>query len=162
MELIINESEIEEQLKKIIADLISKMGFDVEVSVKKISEEEKETFMCDIKTDESSFLIGQFGTNLQSLQHIARVVARKKIPEKVSFVLDVNSYRQEKNDSLIKLAKSLSSQALMEKRAIIMRPMSPYERRIVHLELSKNDLIKTESVGEGEDRRVVIKPADLV
>jgi len=43
-----------------------------------------------------------------------------------------------------------------------MRPMSPYERRIVHMELAKNESVKTESIGDGEDRRVVIKPADLI
>jgi spoIIIJ-associated protein len=43
-----------------------------------------------------------------------------------------------------------------------MRPMSPYERRLAHMALSENEKIKTESIGEGEDRRIVIKPADLI
>lgn len=155
------DGEIEKKLEEIIKELIFKMGFPAEVTVRKKSEDEVETFICDLKTDESNFLIGQYGVNLQSLQHIARVVVRKKIEGKMNFVLDVNSYRQEKNDSVIKLAKSLAEQAIGEKRAVVMRPMSSYERRIVHIELSKDERIKTESIGEGEDRRVVIKPADM-
>lgn len=153
--------EIEKKLEEIVSELISKMGFQSEVSVKKKDEDGRETFTCDLKTDESNFLIGQYGVNLQSLQHIARVVVRKKIEDKINFVLDVNSYRQEKNESVIKMAKDLAEQALSEKRAVVMRPMSSYERRIVHLELSKDERIKTESIGEGEDRRVVIKPVDI-
>jgi spoIIIJ-associated protein len=153
--------EIEKKLEEIVSEHVSKMGFQSEVSVKKSDEDGRETFVCDLKTDESNFLIGQYGVNLQSLQHIARVVVRKKIEDKINFVLDVNSYRQEKNDSVVKMAKSFAEQALSEKRAIVMRPMSSYERRIVHLELSKDERIKTESIGEGEDRRVVIKPIDI-
>lgn len=153
--------EIEKKLEDTVNELISKMGFQAEVSVQKSDEDGRETFICDLKTDESNFLIGQYGINLQSLQHIARVVVRKKLEDKINFVLDVNSYRKEKNDSVTKMAKSFADQALAEKRAVVMRPMSSYERRIVHLELSKDERIKTESIGEGEDRRVVIKPADI-
>jgi spoIIIJ-associated protein len=161
-----NQSEsntAEAILKEVICQLVRRMGFsDCEVAVKKTTEENKETFICDIRTKESNFLIGQYGMNLQSLQHIARVLARKKIAEAVSFVLDVNSYRQEKNESILKMAKNMAEQALLEKRAVVLRPMSPYERRIVHMELSKIEEVKTESIGEGEDRRIVIKPANLI
>lgn len=157
-----NNSSIEKEIEEILKELLGKMGFSCEVEARQTKEDEKEAVLCNLKTDDPSFLIGQYGINLQSLQHIARVIVRKRIPSRVNFVLDVNNYRQEKNESVIKLAKSLAFQAVSERRAVVMRPMSPYERRIVHLELSKNDQIKTESIGEGEDRRVVIKPADLV
>lgn len=149
-----------EEIKKIVSELISRMGFLASVSVKE--SEEDGAIVCDVNTEESNFLIGQYGLNLQSLQHIARVLVRKNAPVRANFILDVNYYRQEKNDSLIKLARSFSEQALSEKRAVVMRPMTPYERRVVHLELSKDDRIKTESIGEGDDRRVVIKPVELI
>lgn len=154
--------EIQANLSEIVKELVEKMGFNCSVEVSATKEEEQETFVCNIKVEESNFLIGQYGVNLQSLQHIARVVARKKISEKVRFVLDVNSYRQERNESIVKFARSMAEQALREKRAIVMRPMSAYERRVVHLELSTNDQIKTESVGEGEERKIVISPLNLV
>ena len=156
-----NNNQSEQALKETIEEIMSKMGFETQVEVKKI-EEETETIICNIKTAESNFLIGQYGVNLQSLQHIVRLIVRKKLSGHTNFILDVNSYRQEKNESLVKMAKSVAEEALTGGRAVVLRPMSPYERRIVHMEMAKNEAIKTESIGEGEDRRVVIKPADLI
>lgn len=154
---------VEEEIKNIVQEMVDKMGFPAEVAVEKTSsEEEQETIICNIKTEESSFLIGQYGVNLQSLQHVARLLVRKKIDDRVNFTVDVNSYRQEKNNSLEKMAREAAEQALREKRAIMMRPMSSYERRVVHMELSKNSQVKTESISEGEERKVVVKPAELM
>ena len=157
------KNNLEEIIKETVQKLVEKMGFLSDVEVKKITQEEdKETIVCNIQTADSNFLIGQYGVNLQSLQHIARLLVRKKTDDRMNFIVDVNSYRQEKNSSIEKLAREMAEQAVREKRAVVLRPMSPYERRIVHLELSKNAQVKTESIGEGEDRKVVIKPADLV
>lgn len=151
-----------EEIKKAIEDLVEKMGFVCEVEIKETIQEEKNILICNIKTEESKYLIGQYGINLQALQHIARVIIRKKTQDKADFILDVNFYRQEKNEAVVSLAKNMAQQALDEKRAVILRPMPPYERRLVHMELSGNSQVKTESIGEGEDRRIVIKPAELV
>ena len=156
-----NES-IEKTIKTTIEQMVDKMGFPSEVEVKKETLDGNETWIFNIKTEESSFLIGQYGVNLQSLQHITRLLVRKKIEERINFTIDVNSYRQEKNSSIEKLAASAAEQCLRENQEIIMRPMSPYERRIVHIELAKNKQVKTESLGEGEERRVVIKPANIL
>lgn len=153
---------LEKTIKDVVTELLNKMGVLAEVTVDVEEEEGKQNIICNITTEESNFLIGQYGVNLQSLQHIARILVRKKISEKINFILDVNQYRQEKNSSIIKMAKSFAEQALTEKRAIVLRPMSPYERRLIHMELSKNPDIKTESIGEGENRKVVVKPADLI
>lgn len=152
--------EQEKEIKEIVGELVSRMGFSAEISLGKADEEG--AIVCDIKTNDSNFLIGQYGANLQYLQHLARLLVRKKVSAKTNFILDVNSYRQEKNESLIRLAKNLSDQAVSERRAVVMRPMSPYERRVIHLELSRDARIRTESIGEGDDRRVVIKPVDLI
>jgi spoIIIJ-associated protein len=157
-----DNTELKEIIKTAIEELLAKMGFPSEVDITTLQEAEKESLYCNVQSAESSYLIGQYGVNLQSLQHIVRVIVRKKTSEKTNFVLDVNSYKKEKNESVLALAKNMAEQCLSEKRAIVLRPMSPYERRIIHLELSKNDQINTESIGEGEDRRVVIKPVDLV
>jgi spoIIIJ-associated protein len=148
---------LEKEIIGIVKELIEKMGFVATTEVRRGEEDDKDMIICDIKTDDSNFLIGQYGLNLQSLQHLARVIIRKRIDEPVNFILDVNLYRQEKNDSIIRLAKNLAQEALMEKKEVVMRPMTAYERRIVHMELSKNDQIETKSIGEGESRRIVIR-----
>lgn len=157
-----DQDQIEVAIKAKITELLEKMGFSCEIEVEKEPEEGKENIIYNIKTEESNFLIGQYGVNLQALQHITRVLVRKITEEKVNFMLDINSYKKNKNFSIIALAKSSADQAIQEKRAIALRPMSPYERRLVHMELSKNSDIVTESIGEGENRKIVIKPADMV
>lgn len=153
--------QAEEKIKKVVQALVEKMGFPCEAEIIASQEGAEKNLICNIKTKESNFLIGQYGVNLQSLQHIARILVKQETSEKVGFILDVNSYRQEKNSSIVRLATEMAEQAVREKRAVVLRPMSPYERRIVHLELSKNSQIKTESIGDGENRKVVISPANL-
>ncbi len=147
-------------IKETVQELIAKMGFKGEIELKTTFDGEKENVICNIKTNESSFLIGQYGVNLQAIQHIARLLVRKKTDDKANFVIDVNSYRQDKNSSIVQMAREMADQAIREKRVVVLRPMSAYERRIIHMELAKNNQVKTESIGEGEDRKVVIKPAE--
>ena len=156
---IIMEEKNREIIKATVEELLAKMGFEASIEITQ-SEDDPLSATCNIQTDtDSNLLIGQGGVNLQALQHIARLLLRKKIEEKIRFVIDVNSYRQEKNQSIIEMANSAAQQAVSERRAVVMRPMSTYERRIVHMELSKNSEVVTESIGEGEGRKVVVKPA---
>ncbi len=150
--------DIKKTIQQVVLDLTKKMNIESEVEMKEVFQGEKENLVCNVKTEESSYLIGQYGVNLQALQHLARVIVRKKTEEKADFILDVNFYRQEKNESISVLAKSMAERVIAEQKAIVLRPMSPYERRLVHMELSSNDQIKTESIGEGEERQVIIKP----
>lgn len=150
-------------IKDSIKELMEKAGFDCEIEVEKNSQEGQENIVCNIKTeDDSNLLIGQFGVNLQAFQHIARLVVRKKIEDKTNFILDVNSYRDQKNQSIIEEAREAAQQSINEGRVIIMKPMSAYERRLVHMELSKNDKVATESVGEGENRKILVKPSNEI
>lgn len=156
--------EVQNQIQEIVGDLVEKMNIECEVDViclENDNKDEKE-LVCNIKTKDSNYLIGQYGVNLQALQHIARLFVRKKINEQINFTLDVNSYRQEKNESVISLAKNIAQRVISEGRAITMRPMSAYERRLVHMELSKNEKIQSESVGIGEERHIVVKPSGLI
>jgi len=157
------QDSLEEIVKATVSELLKKLGFDCEIDVVKEMEDSdvaREIVVCNIKTEESNFLIGQYGVNLQSLQHIARMLVRKKTDDRINFILDVNFYRKEKNSSILVLANNIAQQVLQEKRTITLRPMSPYERRLVHMELSKNTNVVTESIGEGEDRKIIVKPAE--
>jgi spoIIIJ-associated protein len=153
-----------EIIEEIIKELMEKAGFPSEIEIKEQKTEDGEGIICNIKTTEdSNLLIGQYGVNLQAFQHIARLAIRKKLAdEKVSFTLDVNSYRDQKNQSIIEQAKDAAQQAVNEGRVIIMKPMSAYERRLVHMELSNSDKVATESVGEGENRKILVKPVNLI
>lgn len=148
-------------IKKTIEELLEKMGFTAEVSISNSGDDDN--IFCNIETQaDSNFLIGQHGSNLQALQHLARLIVRKHVPEKIRFTLDINGYRQQKNESVVQQAQAAAQEALAQGRAVSMSPMSTYERRIAHMELSKNSAVLTESVGEGEARKIVVKPAGLI
>lgn len=153
------EKDTQELIKKTIESLVQQMGFSGEVEIQKADEEDG--LVCNIITgSDSHFLIGQHGVNLQALQHISRLIVRKNTDEKIKFVLDINDYRKQKNQTVIEQARAAADEAIDQRRAVVMKPMSTYERRIVHLELSKDNRVVTESAGDGESRKVIVKPAD--
>lgn len=146
-------------IEKVLKKLLKAMGFDCKIDIKKETRGDQDDLVCNIKIkNDSNFLIGQHGTNLQDLQYIARLIVRKKIDEKIRFTLDVNSYRQQKNELIIEQARSAAQQAIEKGKAIIMMPMSAYERRLVHLELANKKQVATDSSGEGENRKVIVRP----
>src|SRR4030042_2830602 len=148
-----------EMLKNLIKETLEKMTFtDFTVGVREEVGIEGENLILNIGSKESDLLIGQHGMNLRALQHIIRAISRRKTEEKLRFSLDVNDYRKEKEGSLAELARNLARQAAREKRPVVLRPMGAHERRIIHMELAGNDQVKTESIGEGEERKVVIRP----
>ena len=156
-------------IKDVTEELLKNMGFDAEVVLSKninndeSKDENDQGLVCNISvTDNSNFLIGQHGVNLEALQHVIRLLVRKKTENQPRFIIDVNAYRQQKTQSIIEQAQEASKQALSEKRAIIMKPMSAYERRVVHMELAGDENVNTESVGDGEDRKVVVKSAENI
>ncbi len=148
-------------VKTTIEALLEKMGFPGTVSLAQTDQEDL-SFTISTDNDNSHLLIGQYGVNLQALQHLARLIVRKQLPEKIHFSLDINDYRQQKNQSVIDLAHEAAKEAIAKHYSVVMRPMSSYERRLVHVELLKNSAVVTESIGEGVDRKLVVKPADLL
>ena len=117
-----------------------------------------------IKTQEAGILIGEDGRHLAALSHIVKKITENKMKndglEKFAFFLDVNDYQMKKIEELKNVARVNAQKARYFKREVEMEPMSSYDRRIIHSALSEYFDIKTESVGEGMDRRVVIKPIE--
>lgn len=149
-------------VKSLTEDLLKTIGFEGEVEIIDSNDEDNK-FICNIKTQkDANFIIGQNGDNLQALQHIVRLLVRKQTDENIKFILDVNSYKKDQEASVVELAKSLAKQVASEKKSVVMRPMSAYNRRLVHMVLADNDEVITESTGDDDERRVVIKPTSLI
>lgn len=149
-------------IKDITEELLKIIGFDCEVSIIDDKEDDNRV-ICNIDANkDASFLIGQNGDNLQALQHLSRLLVRKKTDDMIKFILDVNSYKKDQESSILDLANEMAKQAIEERKTIVMRPMSAYNRRLVHMFLSNNQDVITESVGEEGDRRVIIKPRALL
>jgi len=148
-----------ETIKKVIEELLEKMTFSgFTVDVQEESNLGEGNLVFNINSRESDLLIGQYGINLQALQHIIRTIIRRKTREKMKFSIDVNNYSRSKIENLEDLARNMARQAINEKRPVVLRPMTAYERRIIHLTLAGNSQVKTESIEEGEERKVVIRP----
>jgi spoIIIJ-associated protein len=93
---------------------------------------------------------------LEDFEYLVNLISQKKIQQKVW--IDINNYRRERERLITELAKAAAHKAIINKEEIQLPPMNAYERRLVHLEIASHPDLKTESIGEGKDRRVVIKP----
>ena len=115
----------------------------------------------EIQLTESKYLIGKYGVNLSALQHLLRIIVRKRSSEYIPFNVDVNGYCEEQRQAIISSARESAERVAKDKKSIMLRPMNAFERRLVHIELAEIEGIKTESIGYGEDRKVVIRPVSI-
>jgi len=144
-------STIEEATK----EFFQKVGVDGAVQIKA---DEESGISIDITLQEPQLYIGEKGQTLFEIQHILKAIIRKKIPEQQLYIsLDINEYKQNKESYLRELARTAADEVALLKKAKELPPMPPAERRIVHMELSERSDVSTESDGEGELRRVIIK-----
>lgn len=121
-------------------------------------DESRDVIDLDIKLDEPQILIGQQGQTLFEIQRLLRTVLNKKLQKIFYLNLDINDYKKKKIEYLKDMAKNLADQVSLAKEEKSFLPMSAYERRIIHAELSHRDDIITESQGDGFERHIVIKP----
>ncbi len=140
-------------LKEQIQLLIAKMGFP-EAQITIDDEHRKVSIVID---DED--VRTHLPTILPALEHLVNLILRKaKLP---AYVVDLNYYRRERERLIIELAKAAAKKAAMTKGEVALPPMNAYERRLVHVEISTNPDLKTESVGAGRDRHIIIQPTNL-
>lgn len=112
----------------------------------------------DIRGDDLSVLIGRRGETLSALQYITRLIVGKELRHPVAVIIDIEGYRARRERQLRQLARRVASQAVETSRVMTLEPMPANERRIIHIELRDNPEVETESVGEGNRRKVTIIP----
>ena len=110
----------------------------------------------DIKGDDLGILIGRRGQTLASLEYITKLVVVGRLKAWLPLTVDVEGYKKRRRDSLQRLALYLAEQVKSRRSAITMEPMPANERRIVHLTLADDPDVTTQSIGEGDNRKVVI------
>lgn len=148
----------QEIVRKIVAELLEKMGFSATIEVRE-EENDPEGLFCAVQVrEDQNFLIGQYGVNLAAIQHIVRVLVRKQTGEKLNIAVDVNDYFAGKRSLIEKEAEKAAEEALQNDISVALRPMLPYERKIAHSHLAKNPSVTTESIGKGEERKVLVRP----
>jgi spoIIIJ-associated protein len=154
------EKESLQVAQKIAQEFFSKMTFEVELSVS--STGEKMLFL-EINTPDARVLIGERGQTLVEIQQLLNRIVKKQLSEEAIFLdLDINRYKSNKMQHLADLARFMANEAVLIGKEKILEPMPAFERRAIHLELSTRPDIETESIGEGEERRVIIRPLSFL
>ncbi|MDE2785618.1 MAG: Jag N-terminal domain-containing protein [Chloroflexota bacterium] len=138
--------------------ILTAVGADVDVTLRSEHDELAGGPVIDINGPDSGLLIGRRGNTLHSLQFIVQSIVRQQFEEDVRVALDVEQYRQRREDSLREMADRVADRVAQTGRSITLEPMTPSDRRVIHLYLGERDGIRTESVGYGDARKVQIIP----
>lgn len=153
---------ITEVAQGVLEALLTKMGVEasVELQVQPVGGEGEATAPTafDIEGDDLGILIGRRGQTLACLQFILRLIVGHQTNTWVPINIDVEGYKQRRCERLQALAARLAEQVKMRRVPFTLEPMLAYERRIIHLALADHSDVTTESIGEGEARKVVIRP----
>ncbi|MDP3779423.1 MAG: R3H domain-containing nucleic acid-binding protein [bacterium] len=147
-----------DSIKNEIRVLLNSMGFGGDIDAIEMHQGSAVRYSVYVR-GKVSMLIGERGNNLIALEHILKkIISKKNGEEEQRFTLDINDYRMQRLEELKQDVKNAAKEVRLYNRESPLRPMSSFERRIVHLLLAEYPDITTESVGADQERRVIIKP----
>ncbi len=138
--------------------LLRGMGIKSQVVIRPGQGGEGPEFVLDIVGADLGILIGRRGETLRDLEYVTRLIVAQQIHHTVRFAVDVEGYRARRERVLRELAKRMADRVRQNRQPITLEAMPPHERRIVHLTLKEHPTVRTQSIGEGEHRRVMILP----
>ena len=140
-----------------VESLLKDMSIDAEMSV---SEGENGEVRIAINGESAAVLIGHHGETLDSLQYLANLAANKRVNGKkeayTKVSVDVEGYRAKREETLRALARRMAAKVLKYKKSVMLEPMNPYERRIIHSEIQNMEGVSTNSIGSENNRKIVI------
>jgi len=158
------ESDIAEVAKDVLERLLTLMGVagSIVPQDQPIVEGEEATtsIALNIKGEDLGILIGRRGQTLACLQHMVRLIVGHQTKAWVPIIIDIEGYKQRRYQALQIFARRMAEQVGAKEEPFTLEPMSAYERRIIHLTLADHPDVITESIGEGEARKVVILPKE--
>jgi spoIIIJ-associated protein len=153
-------SETQNQAKQILSDIVEHMGIDATIT----AHEEDERVRLEIECDDPERIVGRRGQVLDALQHLVgkmlfrgRALGEDGAPKK-PIVVDADGYRERHAERLRAIAVRMADKVIENQRAMAMDPMSPHDRRIMHMALADKAGVTTRSEGEGDDRHMLIVP----
>ena len=147
------EDETIRYVEQFVKDTLKAMDMDVEITS---SIDKDGALYVDMKGENMGILIGKRGQTLVSLQYLANRVANKHQSGYVRVKLDTENYRARREETLKHLAKNIAHKVKRNRRPVILEPMNPYERRIIHSTLQSDPYVTTHSEGEEPYRKVVV------
>jgi len=156
------EDEVVAISQDFLQNMLDLMGLKTQVEstvVEPDSDNREPTYYFNIEGEDLGSLIGRRGETLEAIQYLVRLVVNRYMHNWPRIEVDVEQYKKRRELSLERLANTLADQAVRDNRTIVMEAMPARERRLVHIALRNRDDAYTESVGEGENRKVSIIPA---
>lgn len=155
--VIVTVKEQEQQSRSDIArdfltTVLRNMGVEAQISI----DEDDENIVIDINGDDIGIIIGRRGETMDSLQYLTSLVVNKDYEDYKRVILNVENYRQKREETLVKLANRLAEKVVKYRKPVTLEPMNPYERRIIHSTLQNHKYVETYSTGEEPKRKVVI------
>jgi spoIIIJ-associated protein len=148
------KEEVIEIVRRLMMGLLEVMGMKAEVEATLRGED----LFLDIMGDKEGILIGKHGRTLESLQFLFNRMVNKQLKEGVKVYIDVNGYKAKRADSLTKMAARLGERVKRAEKALTIGPLNSHDRRIIHLALKEDPALETESLGDGEMKRIRIIP----
>jgi spoIIIJ-associated protein len=142
------------EIKDLVTAVVGEMGFESRIDVYDASG----FIAVDVASDNTALFIGQKGETIDALQYLVNAAVYRKHPFVKRIVLDSEGYRQRRVEAIQGIAHRTARRAIREQRTVELPPMSPSERRIVHVFLKDNPEVTTASEGSGDNRRVRISP----
>lgn len=144
------QEDLSEILDNILGLLLLEGSYDIE--------EKDDMYHVSIQTDEAGRVIGYKGESLEALQLLINQIVSQRSTEFKRVIIDVADWRKNKEEELAQRAKEWANQVLESKKELELEPMSSWQRRVVHVTLQDMEGVESESIGEGRERHLVIKP----
>ncbi len=140
---------------EMLVEILKRMGLNVDVKIRQDDEE----VVLDVTGEETGRVIGKKGQTLDALQFLINKIVNRFPESRRHIVLDSGDYRLRRENGLVSMARREAKRAVQQSRIITLEPMSPRDRRVIHLSLAKFPGVSTRSDGQGSERRVRIIPA---
>ena len=154
-------SDLARTASDILENIVTKLDVDVVVNLRHARDEDVGGPVFDVDGEDAGLLIGRKGETLRALQFLVSFIASKKLNDRVNLFIDVAGYQSRRYESLRALAHRVARRVVDSGEEIPLEAMPPNERRVIHMTLSDNSDVDTASEGTGEDRRVIVQPANL-
>lgn len=147
---------LKKEVTKAAGELIDLLGIEAEVGVEE--DKENDAFRVQLDTKEAGILIGHHGETIDALQFLLAQIVRQRANETKRILVNVGDWRQKREETLKRLARNAVDKVKQTGEPHHIYDLTPAERRVVHIELSEEKDVVTESEGEGRERHLVVKP----
>ena len=158
-----NENQEIKAARTILETLLKGLGVTASIEIQTprtlIDEDgEDNPVVFNVTGEDLGGLIGRRGQTLDALQYLVRLMFARQTKSKIPIMVDIEGYKQRRFEDLKTLALNVADQVKAKRSSVRLEPMPAFERRIVHMTLANDPDVETESIGEGEARKIVVSP----